>query len=161
MSFIYVFGIFAISAYIFQAILGFKQIKHFTAVYSEMKSKGRVAIGRRAGKFRAGTIVMFTLNQEEVIIDARKIQGTTVLAKFKALTDFEGVKIGDLSLELDCVSKENKLTQGTIMNALETYRRVMSGEVITEPVKPLAQLAPQFQLLKYKIQTKLQRSESK
>ena len=54
MPFIYVFGIVAVSAYLLQGFLGFLQIKHFTKVYGEMRRKGRVAIGRKSGKFKAG-----------------------------------------------------------------------------------------------------------
>lgn len=39
-------------AWLIQSILGFVQIKHFNQKYAEMKALGRVAIGKRTGKFR-------------------------------------------------------------------------------------------------------------
>ena len=158
---IYVLGIIGVSAYLFQGILGFIQIKHFTAVYSEMRRKGRVAIGRKSGKVRAGTIVMLALDAEGIILDARKIQGTTVLAKFKRLPDITGYHIFELSRLVPCVSQENKLTQETIMDAVDVYKKVMSGQVIEEALSPFQSIGGKWQMLKFSIQNKYKRSVSK
>lgn len=64
MSFIYIFGAFVIGAYLLQVVLGMKQIKHFNQTYQELRRKGKVAIGRRAGKVKAGTIVLFAVNKK-------------------------------------------------------------------------------------------------
>lgn len=50
MSFMVIFGLFVIVAYLFQLLLGLRQLKHFNAVYASLRRQGRVAIGRRAGK---------------------------------------------------------------------------------------------------------------
>ncbi len=55
----FIIGGIVITAYILQIVFGMKQLKNFNQVYSELRKKGRVAIGRRAGKVQSGTIVMF------------------------------------------------------------------------------------------------------
>ncbi|MFS7398216.1 transcriptional regulator GutM [Carnobacterium maltaromaticum] len=161
MPVIYILGISAVGAYIFQGILGFIQIKHFTKIYGEMRKRGRVAIGRKAGKFRAGTIVMFTIDEAGIILASYKIQGTTILARFKPLAGFEGVNILSLEKKLPCVRKENKLTQATIMDAVTIYKRVLNGEIIKAKETPFASLATRLALIKYSIQLKLRKGVEK
>ena len=155
---LYVMGLLAIGAYLLQIIFGMKQIKHFNQTYQALRKQGKVAIGRRAGKVQAGTIVMFALTNEGVIIDGAKMQGVTVLAKFKGIPDFKGVKIMDLSAQHPLVAKENKLTQKTILNAQEIYRRVNRGEIIEEPVSPIINIGLKLSLLKTSVYNKLRRS---
>lgn len=161
MPFIYLFGIIAACAYLFQGVLGFIQIKHFTKVYGEMRRQGRVAIGRKSGKFKAGTIVMLALDPQGIIIEARKIQGTTVLAKFKPLTAMTGYHIFELSPKVPCVAEENKLTIATIMDAVDVYRRVMNGEIIEEKTAPFMSVGNKLNMLKFSIQTKFRGSVNK
>lgn len=154
----YVLGFFAAGAYFLQIVFGMKQIKHFNQTYQGLRKKGKVAIGRRAGKVQAGTIIMFALNNEGVIIEGAKMQGVTVLAKFKEMPMFKGIHIMDLTPEHVLVVKENKLIQKTIMNAQEIYRRVNQGEIIAEPAAPLKNFGRQISLLKTTIYNKLKRS---
>lgn len=161
MPIVYLLGILAVLAYVVQGLLGFRQIKHFTAIYGEMKAKGRVAIGRKSGKFRAGTIVMFTIDEGGVIIDSRKIQGTTVLAKFKELAGFTGIRIVDLSDRSHCVLKENRLTQQTILDAVSVYQRVADGEEIKVNQPPFQSFYEQVKLGSSIIQAKMKRSVNK
>ncbi|MFW7395578.1 transcriptional regulator GutM, partial [Vagococcus fluvialis] len=82
MNFIVVLGMFGIGAYLLQIVFGMKQIKHFNETYQMLRRKGKVAIGRRAGKIKAGTIVMFAVNNNGDILESVKMQGVTVMAKF-------------------------------------------------------------------------------
>ena len=59
----FIIGGIVITAYILQIVFGMKQLKNFNQVYSELRKKGRVAIGRRAGKVQSGTIVMFAVDR--------------------------------------------------------------------------------------------------
>lgn len=158
MPFIYVFGIVAVSAYLLQGFLGFLQIKHFTKVYGEMRRKGRVAIGRKSGKFKAGTIVMIAIDEASNILEVKKIQGTTVLAKFKDIKGLEGMSITELTPTLPILAKENKLTQATVMDAVQTYQKVMNGEVIEMPPTPMMSMRNQAMMMKYSLQNKFKRS---
>lgn len=142
MSFVTVFIIFAVSAYAFQILLGFQQIKHFNKNYQELRRKGKVAIGRRPGKVRSGTIVMFAIKDEGEILDARIMQGVTVLSKFKQLDDYVGQDIHYIDKYHPLVQKENKLTQYAMENAREIYLRVAVGDYTEEPApSPFKQLA--------------------
>ncbi|MBY6268567.1 transcriptional regulator GutM, partial [Parageobacillus thermoglucosidasius] len=85
--------LFMAAAFMIQLALGYFQIRNFTKTYIELRRKGKVAIGRRPGKFRAGTIVLFAVNNKGDILDAKKMQGVTVFAKFKKLKGFENKNI--------------------------------------------------------------------
>lgn len=41
MSFVYLFGIFALGAYLLQILFGLKQIKHFNQNYQQLRKKPR------------------------------------------------------------------------------------------------------------------------
>lgn len=158
MNFIIVLGMFGIGAYLLQIIFGMKQIKHFNQTYQKLRRQGKVAIGRRAGKFKAGTIVMFAVSGEGKIIESVKMQGVTVMAKFKEIPQFNDQLITSLVLENELVRQENKLMRQAIVNAREIYIRVEEGNYVEEkPMSPFVLLKVQTNLFKEKIQTKLKR----
>lgn len=127
MDTILVFAITVIMAYIFQVFLGMKQLKHFNSVYSDLRKKGRVAIGRRSGKIKSGTIVMFTIDGDGLILDARKMQGVTVLAQFKKMPQFIGQDIHYCDHYNPLVRQENRLLQIAIEDARELFLRTEAG----------------------------------
>ena len=155
----YVFGAFAVGAYLLQVLLGMKQIKHFNQVYQELRRKGKVAIGRRAGKIKAGTIVLFAVDAQGKILDARRMQGVTVLAQFRTLPAYIGEDIHYIDHYHPLVRQENKLIQQAMENAREIYLRVEAGNYQEEkPASPLFSANVQMQLWKNQIQTKMKRS---
>lgn len=159
MNFIYVFAAFAIGAYVLQAIFGMKQIKHFNTVYQRLRRQGKVAIGRRSGRFKAGTIVMFAVDETGQILDARKMQGVSVLAKFHTLEKYIGEDIHYLDKYHPQVRKENKLMRLAMENAREIYLRVEVGNYKEEQaVSPLMGATVQLQLWKNQLQTRMKRS---
>ncbi|WP_202171404.1 transcriptional regulator GutM [Bacillus sp. USDA818B3_A] len=117
-------------AFIVQAGLGFLQIKHFSKAYTELRRIGKVAIGKRPGKVRAGTIVMFAISNSGKILKAKKMQGVTVMAKVKDLNGFEGKNIKTLT-END-MKHCNKLLKLAILDAVHNYKTIMSGGEIPE-----------------------------
>ena len=48
--------------FVLQYFLGLLQIKHFTKNYTDLRSKGRVAIGRRPSIFKSGTLILLQIN---------------------------------------------------------------------------------------------------
>lgn len=124
---IVIFGIIVILAYLVQIILGMKQLKHFNKVYAELRKKGRVAIGRRSGKIKSGTIVMFAIDKEGLVLDARKMQGVTVAAHFKQMPNFIGQDIHYFDTYNPLVRNENKLVQIAIEDARELFLRMEAG----------------------------------
>lgn len=124
---IVIFGIVVILAYVVQIILGMKQLKHFNKVYAELRKKGRVAIGRRSGKIKSGTIVMFAIDKEGLVLDARKMQDVTVAAHFKQMPNFIGQDIHYFDTYNPLVRNENKLVQIAIEDARELFLRMEAG----------------------------------
>ncbi|UTR13793.1 transcriptional regulator GutM [Salipaludibacillus sp. LMS25] len=112
-------------AWLIQSVFGFMQIKHFNRKYAELRSLGRVAIGKRTGMFRAGTVVMFAIDKQNTILRAAKMQGVTVFSRVKDLKGFEGKNLLKIS-EKD-FKKVNKLTQFAIEDALKSYDVISKG----------------------------------
>lgn len=149
MNSIYMLGAVVIVAYVLQLILGLQQLKHFNKTYLELRKKGRVAIGRRSGKIKSGTIVMFSVDDTGKVLDARKMQGVTVLAQFKMMPDYIGQDIHYFDAYNPLVRKENQLLQIAIEDARELYLRVESGNYKEVPKSaPLLDIASQWKLLK-------------
>lgn len=148
MPFLYLLGVLALGAYALQVVLGLRQLKHFNLTYQEMRRKGRVVIGRRSGKFRAGTIVIFAVDQAGKVLDARKMQGVSVMAKFKAMPSYLGQDIHYLDTYNPLVRQENKLLQVAIEDARELFVRIEAGNYKDVPkVAPLLNMTDQFKLL--------------
>ncbi|WP_280770054.1 transcriptional regulator GutM [Salipaludibacillus daqingensis] len=120
-------------AWLVQSFLGFLQIRHFNKHFVEMRRVGKVAIGRRRGLFRAGTVVMLGVNSRKEIIDARKMQGVTVLSKVKPLKGLEQKNI--LKITEAELKKFDVLTAASIQDAVAQYKTVVlqGGEVKEQP----------------------------
>ncbi|UJL47390.1 transcriptional regulator GutM [Virgibacillus sp. NKC19-16] len=121
--------------FVVQYIFGFVQIKHFTKHYTELREKGRVAIGRRPTIIRSGTLVLFQLNNKNEIEESRYMQGVTVFSRIKHLKGLEGKKINKLGEE--DLANYNKLLQGAIHNAQHTFRVVQAGGEIEQIPSPM------------------------
>ncbi|MGO3727292.1 MAG: transcriptional regulator GutM [Enterococcus viikkiensis] len=148
-------GIIAIVAYIVQTWLGLKQIKNFNKVYARLRRKGKVAIGRRSGKLTSGTILMFSVNQMDLIDEAEMMQGTTILARFKSKEQFVGLNIRELDASHPVFKKENRLTRQAALNAKKIYLEVEKGNYQdTKPVSPVMNVGIHLSILKQSIQTK-------
>ena len=61
MNSLIIFAVFVMAAYIFQMFLGWQQLKDFNKTYTMLRKLGRVAIGRKSGRIKSGTIVMLRL----------------------------------------------------------------------------------------------------
>lgn len=148
MDSIYILGAIVIVAYILQIVFGLKQLKHFNTTYSELRKKGRVAIGRRAGKIKAGTIVMFAVDKSGKVLDARRMQGVTVAARFKTMPDYIGRDIHYFDTYNPLIRKENKLLQIAIEDAREVFLRTEAGNYEDVPkFAPVLNVGNQLKLL--------------
>ncbi|HWO98520.1 MAG TPA: transcriptional regulator GutM [Bacillus sp. (in: firmicutes)] len=112
-------------SWLLQSILGFLQIKHFNKKYAEMRKLGRVAIGRKTARFKAGTVVMFAIDRKNTILKASKMQGVTVFSRVRDLKGFEGKNL--LKLNESDVQKVDKLTRLAIQDALNSYHIISKG----------------------------------
>jgi glucitol operon activator protein len=113
------------AAWLVQSIFGFIQIKHFNKKYAEMRSLGRVAIGKKTGAFRAGTVVMFAIDKRNKIIKAAKMQGVTVFSRVRELKCFEGKYL--LKISEEDFKGIDKLTKLAIADALRSYDIISKG----------------------------------
>lgn len=112
-------------SWLLQSFFGFMHIKHFNKKYAEMRQLGRVAIGKKTGLFKAGTVVMFAIDRRNNILKAAKMQGVTVLSRVRALKGFEGKNL--LHLGEEDFHKVNKLTRLAIEDALNSYHVISKG----------------------------------
>lgn len=112
-------------SWLLQSIFGFLQIKHFNKKYAELRKLGRVAIGKRTGVFKSGTVVMFAIDPKNNILKATKMQGVTVLSRVRNLKGFEGKNL--LHLSEEDFHKVNKLTRLAIEDALNSYHIISKG----------------------------------
>jgi glucitol operon activator protein len=126
----YIIMIFIAGAFVIQMGLGFLQIKHFSKAYAELRRIGKVAIGKKPGRIRAGTIVLFAISNSGKILQAKKMQGVTVMATFKNLPGFEDKNIK--TLQEEDLAHCNKLLKLAILDAVHNYKTIMSGGVIPE-----------------------------
>lgn len=136
------------TAFIFQYMFTFIQMKSFTAHYSKLRRKGRVAIGKVKGGFNAGSIAMFAIDENGIILEGSYMQGITVFARLKELKGFEGKNVGILT-KADCEKLAKPLTKA-ILEASSNYNVIMGGGKVVEAPSPLQRLGNIFTLKKLK-----------
>lgn len=124
MNAILMFALIGIIAYIIQFLLGLGQLNNFNMYYKQLRHQGRVVIGKKSGRFKAGTIVMFAIDEDDKVLDAVKMQGVSTFSRFKALAGYQGQDIHFLDRKHPQVQKENSLLQTAIEDARETFIRV-------------------------------------
>ncbi|EGE53924.1 transcriptional regulator GutM [Streptococcus parauberis] len=122
-----ILGLVMVIAYILQIIFGLKQLKNFNETYSELRKAGKVAIGKRSGKIKAGTIVMFAVDNSGKVLKAKRMQGVTIIAMFKDMPNYIGQDIHYLDHHNPLVRQENKLLQAAIKDAQELFLRTEAG----------------------------------
>ncbi|MDO5328883.1 MAG: transcriptional regulator GutM [Coriobacteriia bacterium] len=118
-------------AFLLQTAFSMLQMKHFSHEFVKLKKKGRVAVGRKNGAFFAGAIVMFQIDGDGIIQQAKYMEGVTVLARFKDLPGFEGKDISKLT-EKDGPEKHRNLKKA-IADAANNYNTYEGGGVIENP----------------------------
>lgn len=118
-----------------QLFLSTLQMKNFNRAFVEMRRKGKVAIGRKSGGFYAGAIVLFRIDENGIIQEGRKIEGTTCFARVRSFPGFEGRYIGDLTEEDGPLN--HRSLRKAIADAALTYRKFMNGEVLPDAPSPL------------------------
>lgn len=112
-------------AFLLQTVLSYFQTRYYTREFVRLRKLGRVAIGRKRGIISAGTLVLFAIDAQGIILTASRIQGVTVFARGRQLNGYDGKCIASLTAG-DC-QKENKLLQKAILNAVSNYNTIMSG----------------------------------
>lgn len=118
-----------------QLFLSTIQMKNFNRAYIEMRRKGKVAIGRKAGGFFAGAIVMFRIDDDGIIQEGRKMEGSTFLARMRPFAGYEGRSVAELT-RADGPRNHRNLGLA-IENAANNYKSFVSGEAIPDTPSPV------------------------
>ena len=84
------------AAWVLQSYLSFKQTQSFTKLFVAMRRRGRVAMGRFKGGIVQGAIVLFGIDADGVITEGHRLNGVTVMARFRGFEDFTGQNIADI-----------------------------------------------------------------
>lgn len=128
-------------AFALQYLLTFLQMRSFTDSYRSLRQRGRVAIGKARGAFRAGAIAMFAIDGGGNILEGSYMQGVTVFARVRALKGFEGMDVGTIQKE-DCqrMHLPAPITRA-VLEASSNYRILMSGGELPEEPAPLTKAA--------------------
>lgn len=125
-------------AYVVQFLLAMLQMKNFNLNFRDLRRIGRVAIGKKKGGFVAGSIAMFAINDDGIILKGLYLSGVTVLARFKEINKFNGMDIA--TLKEDDVKSYSKQVQKAILDASSNYITITSGGTIEDPKSPLQKL---------------------
>lgn len=129
-------------AWILQTILGTTQVKNFNKHYTELRKHGRVSIGRSKGIFRSGVVLLMSIDKKRNIQIAKKMQGVTILAKFKEYSLLEGQDL--LNIDPEVYEKMDRFTKQAFDEAVEIYKRVAKGEAIPPSKSPFGKLVSGF-----------------
>lgn len=128
--------------FILQSILGYGQLKDFNKNYNEMRSQHKVSIGRSKGLLTTGVVLLMRIDKSARIIETRKMQGTTIFARFKAFDKLNGKHLMKIDEEL--VNQVDRFTKKAIRDAQHTYRIVQAGGKPSKPTSPVEKLLNLF-----------------
>ncbi|SHE74603.1 transcriptional regulator GutM [Alkalibacter saccharofermentans] len=106
--------------WLLNAVLGMRQVKDFNKNYIELKKKSRVLIGRKRGYLQAGTVILLAIDDQDVITEARKMQGVSIFARVKAFSGLTGKEVEQL-LDEALLKNYNRYTQKALKNAYENF----------------------------------------
>lgn len=130
-------------AYVVQFLLTMMQMKNFNLNFRDLRRMGRVAIGKKKGGFVAGSIAMFAIDDNGIILKGMCLSGVTVLARFKEFNDFNGVDIATITE--DQVKSYSKQVQKSILDASSNYIVITGGGTVEEQKSPLQKLTDSMQ----------------
>ena len=119
-----------IIVWILNFIFGLLQIRNFNKNYIELRKLGKVAIGRKKGRLSSGTIVLIRIKDDGLIVESRKMQGVTVVARVKSFEGLEGRYIGEIT-END-LKNFNKPLKKAILDAVKNYTKFKMEEASKE-----------------------------
>ena len=119
----------AVAVWILQTVLGFWQFKKFNAHLKMLRKEGRVAIGRARGRFAAGVLILFVIDDECRILRGEIMEGRTVFAGFKPFEHFNGLTLFELS---DDLCKSMKLSFQQSVAVISAQREYESYKLMKE-----------------------------
>ncbi|WP_110954571.1 transcriptional regulator GutM [Anaerosinus massiliensis] len=120
----------AASMWILQCILGLWQFNKFNRRFKELRTEGRVAIGRAKGRFVAGAVVLLCIDKECNIIKGEKMQGTTIFAGIKPFHTLDRMNL--LTINEACCQSLDKQTAKAVLNAVQNYKEFVEKEQMAQ-----------------------------
>ncbi|BDR58214.1 transcriptional regulator GutM [Xylocopilactobacillus apicola] len=122
------FGLVLVGAFILQGIMGLFQIKDFTKRFNELHRKGKVLIGKNPKKFRSGTLMLISIDdQTSVIKEAQIMKGVTVFAKFHQLPQLKDQSLVEVAADYDFLHQLNPLVRQCLLNAYSNFINFKNG----------------------------------
>ena len=82
--------------YVCNAVLAMRQMKDFSTTYTLLRTRGRVAIGKQKNALSRGAIVMFLLDDRDHVVAGRRMNGITVLARFRDFPVCDGLPVEEI-----------------------------------------------------------------
>lgn len=99
------FFLFLLGLMCLQMFLGTIQVKRYKTELNKLSGSGTIGLGHRKGTFRAGQILILSYSRKrDVVVDARRMRGLTIFAKFKQAPELIGLdmaSIRELGLQED------------------------------------------------------------
>lgn len=129
-------------AFLLQIVFSMLQMKYFSSQFVKLRKHGKVAVGRKNGFFFAGAIVMFLIDEDGIILEGKKMEGVTCLARVKDFNLCDGAYIGDLTEEDGPEGHRN--LRRAIADTANTYNRFEAGEILEDPPSPAKRLTALF-----------------
>ncbi|MSS46480.1 transcriptional regulator [Cutibacterium sp. WCA-380-WT-3A] len=120
--------------YVCNATLAIRQMRNFSTTYILLRKHGKVAIGKQKNALSRGAIVMFLLDDSDRVVAGRRMNGITVLARFRDFPAFDGLPVKEIDPE---AVRTDRGTQRAIANARDNFLTVQAGDVPVEPPTPL------------------------
>ncbi|HHT11740.1 MAG TPA: transcriptional regulator [Propionibacterium sp.] len=138
-------------AWVAQSFLSFRQTKAFTQLFVDLRKKGRVAMGKFSGGLVAGSIVMFVLDEDDRVVEGHRLNGITVLARFKEFDLYDGRFMS--MVEAREAKHLGKSVMRAVANARDNYRIVADGGMPSEPPTAVARALDKLPGIKPKQKT--------
>ena len=129
-------------AYVVQIFLTTMQMKDFNINFKNLRTIGRVAIGKKKGGFLAGSIIMFAVDNKGIILKGKYMSGISVLCRFKDLNDLNGINIANIN-EYH-IKKYSKQLRQAILNSSSNYVTIMNGGKIEQTKSPFQKIVSIF-----------------
>lgn len=134
--------------YAINMVLSFRQSKDLANSYVALRRQGRVVMGKYKRLLNSGAIVLFAINDDNTIIDAKILSGYTVFSRFKDHPELLGMDMNLVGLE--DWSTYPKHIRKAIENASTNYHRFITGQEVVEPDSPIIRLGKQLTSAKKK-----------
>lgn len=123
--------------YVCNVTLGMRQMRNFSMTYTLLRRRGKVTIGKQKNALSRGAIVMFLLDDRDRVVAGRRMNGITVLARFRDFPVFDGLPVEEIN---PAAVRTDRGTQHAIANARDNFLTVRAGEIPVEPPTPLMKI---------------------